>query len=404
MDNRVNPIGLYVHIPFCRAKCAYCDFNSYAGRDELFTPYIQALERELAWRLAQWPGVVADTVYIGGGTPTLLPPELLEWLLERVCDDLCLPQDAEITIEANPGTVSETSLRALRAVGVNRLSLGVQSFDDKMLRLLGRIHDSAEAKKAIGLARAAGFDNLNLDLMFALPGQTMSTWIATLNTALALCPEHLSLYSLSLEEGTPLAIQVSTDALPPPDDDLAADMYLLAEDCLSTAGYYHYEISNWAASATTICNSEESTGSAFHVCRHNIKYWTLAPYWGLGAGAHSWYGGERTANVCDPQEYVARILAGGSPVATREIIDVEEEMAEFMFLGLRLIDGVRVSDFVRRFGMSWTDRYGAQIADLMALGLIIADGETVRLSRRGRLLGNQVFERFLPPDRICERV
>lgn len=401
MDDRVNTIGLYIHIPFCRSKCTYCDFNSYAGLDELFKPYTQALERELAWRLAQWPGVVADTVYIGGGTPTVLPTEFLERLLERICHDLCLPQDAEITVEANPGTVTKASLRALRAAGVNRLSLGVQSFDDNMLRLLGRVHDAVEARKAIGLARAVGFDNINLDFIYGLPRQTMSTWITTLEIAIDLRPEHLSLYPLSLEEGTPLAIQVATGLLPLPDDDLAADMYLLAENYLDAAGYHHYEISNWAAAAARRDNGM-STASAFHICHHNIKYWTLAPYWGLGAGAHSWHSGERTANVCDPHEYIVRVFSSGSPVATLEVIDMEEEMAEFMFLGLRMTSGVRGSDFRSRFGVPWTDRYGHQIADLIALGLLIADGDTVRLSRRGRLLGNRVFERFLPPVKARE--
>ncbi len=367
-------VGFYVHIPFCRAKCAYCDFNSYAGLESLFGDYVLALGREIQL-VAGKLQLAADSIYLGGGTPTVLPATLLAAVLQA-----CGPAD-EITVEANPGTLIPAYLTHLLHQGVNRLSLGVQSFDDDLLHLLGRIHTADQARDNYRLARQAGFDNLNLDFIYALPGQTLHGWRKTLKEALALEPEHLSLYALALKEDTPLAARLACGELPPLDDDLAADMYLLAEEMLEAAGYLHYEISNWA--------------KAGQWCKHNLKYWRNEPYLGFGAGAHSCFGGKRWANVIGPEEYLARLAEGQSPIANTEEIDRGLEMAETMILGLRLLEGMSFDDFRRRFDCDLEAVYGEALAELQEIGLLENDGSGVRLTGRGRLLGNEVFEKFL---------
>jgi oxygen-independent coproporphyrinogen-3 oxidase len=391
-------LAVYVHIPFCRAKCAYCDFSSYAGHDLLFTPYLTALRREMA----MVSGCIADdraradretrpasqTLYIGGGTPTVLPAQDLAGLVSDVRRALSLPEDAEITVEANPGTVDAADLQSLYQAGVNRLSVGVQSFDERLLRLLGRIHTAEQARAAVHDARVAGFQNLNLDLMFGLPHLTLQGWQEALCQAIELRPEHLSLYALTVEEGTPLAAQIEAGTLPPPDDDLAADMYDWAEDALHQAGYAHYEISNWALPG--------------YACRHNLVYWRNEPYLGLGAGAHSWWGGMRWANLCDPAEYIRSVQRGKAPIAEEEPIGLDLEMGETMMMGLRLLEeGVTSRRFAQRFAVPLEQVYAAEIAELCAGGLlerVSRDGalERIRLTQRGHLLGNLVFARFLP--------
>ena len=375
-----SPLGLYIHIPFCRAKCTYCDFNSYPGQEALFEDYTTAL----VWEMEQVGRAQVHTIYVGGGTPTVLPLSHLARILRQVQMCFAAKSDAEVSLEANPGTVGSVLLAGLRALGVNRLSLGVQSFDDQELRLLGRIHTAAEAVKAFGAAREAGFENINLDLIYGLPKQSLATWQTTLAGAVALAPEHLSLYALSVEEGTPLAGQIARGALPQPDPDLGAEMYEVAEEVLATEGYVHYEISNWARDEA-------------HRCLHNLGYWRNEAYLGLGAGAHSWRGGRRWANLASPQAYIAAVLAGKRPVATEEAIGAELEMGETMMMGLRLLDeGVAYERFRARFGCDLRQRYAAEMAELAQLDLIETDAHRVRLSRRGRLLGNQVFMRFLP--------
>jgi oxygen-independent coproporphyrinogen-3 oxidase len=376
----MDAIGLYVHIPFCRNKCAYCDFNSYAGLEDLFDDYTAALAREME----QARPARVRTMYIGGGTPTVLPLLHLAQIVDAARRAFAVDRDAEISIEANPGTVDAGTLAGLRALGINRLSLGVQSLDDAELRLLGRIHTAAEAVEACQAARQAGFTNLNLDLIYGLPGQTSAAWQATLERALVLRPDHLSLYALGVEEGTPLAAAIAQGALPAPDPDLAAEMYEWAEDRLSAAGYLHYEISNWAR------------GPAFR-CRHNLTYWRNGPTLGIGAGAHSWLGGRRWANVAHPAEYTSWLLGGGCCVAAEEEIGPALEVGETMMMGLRLLDeGVPFARFRERFGEDLRQRFGGELAELAALGLIVTDDRRIRLSRHGRLLGNQVFLRFLP--------
>lgn len=378
-------LGLYVHIPFCVSKCSYCDFNSYAGLESLFAPYVHALQKEMRDLSGRWGSLPVRTIYIGGGTPTVLPPSLLLAVLSACSSYFDVAAGAEVTVEANPGTVDESYLASLRAAGVNRLSLGVQSFDADELRLLGRIHDVEQARCSVRQARMAGFDNVNLDLIFGLPGQRVSTWQATLQQALELAPEHLSLYALTLEEHVPLSRRIARGELPPPDDDLAAEMYELAEAELARAGYVHYEISNWARPG---CE-----------CRHNLIYWRNQSYLGVGAGAHSWFAGRRWANVRAPQVYIEQVEATGSPLAESEDISSALEMAETAILGLRLVEeGVDLGTFRARFGVEFADVYGREVAELVDLGLLEVSPARVRLSPRGRLLGNQVFQHFLPPE------
>lgn len=384
--------GLYLHIPFCRAKCAYCDFPSFPGLESRYDAYVQALCREAAQRAPQWAEMRFDSLYIGGGTPTVLAAEAIEKLLVACRQYLDLARDAEISIEANPGTVDPDLLSALHHLGVNRLSLGVQSLDDGELALLGRIHRRAEALAAYAQAREAGFENINLDLMLGLPNQRLGGWRRTLEEAIALEPEHLSLYILSLEEGTPLCARVASGALSEPNENAAADMYELAERLLARADYQHYELSNWARRSS----DDHANGLPALACRHNLKYWRNEPYLGLGAAAHSYDGVVRTANIVDPAACIAHIERDEEVVAAREAPDDAQRMGETMMLGLRLIQGVEWRRFRERFGLGLEDVYARQIAELTDEGLLESDAQGVRLTARGRLLGNRVFAAFLP--------
>jgi len=381
----VEKAALYVHIPFCVAKCTYCSFNSYAGLEHLHEVYADALQNEFSLSAHERGPLEVSSVYIGGGTPTILSAELLGRVVRPCKDHFVVHADAEITVEANPGSVDAMDLSRLRTIGVNRISLGVQSFNDVMLALLGRMHDAEQAQAAYHLARQAGFDNVNLDLIYGLPGQSLEEWKADLSKAIALRPEHLSLYCLTLEEETPLSRSVSAGDVPNPDPDLAAEMYETAEAELAGAGYVHYEISNWAQQGRE--------------CRHNLVYWHNEPYLGFGAGAHSFDGVFRYHNVLSPREYVQRMASGGEAVAEREEIDRATEMSETMILGLRLREGVSFSDFQVRFAVAPEQVFADQMKELSDLGLVELKGGAVRLTNRGRLLGNEVFERFLPPRR-----
>jgi oxygen-independent coproporphyrinogen-3 oxidase len=339
------------------------------------------------------------TVFFGGGTPSLLPLPEVDRIVTALRQHFRLAADAEFSCEANPGTIDRPYLQGLRSLGVNRLSLGVQSFHDDELATLGRIHTAEEAREAYHTARQAGFDNVNLDLIYGLPRQTMTAWHHTVREAIALRPDHLSLYALSVEEGTPLAEAVAHGRLPPPDADLAADMYLWAEDALAAAGYQHYEISNWALPGRQ--------------CRHNLAYWLNESYLGLGAGAHSCFGGFRFANVKDPRRYIplveesakgdgrlaeglAPFLAGLGHIASAEQMTAARAMAETVVLGLRLVEGLPLEGFRRRFGQELMSVYGPQVEELEGLGLLERIDGCLRLTTRGRLLGNEAFLRFLP--------
>ncbi len=376
------PASLYLHIPFCVAKCSYCDFASFPRLAALHAPYVDALIEEVRRTGAQWGHASLETVYIGGGTPTVLPTPLLLNLLGAVAQAFRLAPGAEITLEANPGTVTLDALDALHRGGVSRLSYGVQSFQPALLRLLGRIHSAAQAAEAVRLARAAGLTNLNLDLIYGLPGQSLAAWQADLEAALALEPAHLSLYALMLEPGTPLTGRVACGEVPEPDADLAAAMYEHAEARLEQAGFDHYELSNWARNATLRS-------------RHNLTYWRNRPYAGCGAAAYGWLGGRRRGNVAHPREYIDRMARGEDPIAEDERTTPELERAETMILGLRLTHGIWRAAFRERFGADPVAAYREAVGESQALGLLQVDDVAIRLTPRGRLLGNQVFMRFL---------
>jgi oxygen-independent coproporphyrinogen-3 oxidase len=382
--------GLYVHIPFCRRKCNYCDFPSYAGMQSCHADYIRTVQREIE-TVSSDQTARFDTIFVGGGTPTVVGAERLVGILQACREHLDIAAEAEITVEANPGTVNLEELSTLHQAGVNRLSLGVQSLHDRELEMLGRIHSAQEAIRAYHMARCAGLANINIDLIFGLPGQSIHDWRDTLERAMPLHPEHLSLYALTVEEGTPLASWLHHGQLPAIDDALAADMYELAECLLAREGYVHYEISNWADQR----NGVDAEGVPKLACAHNLKYWRNQPYLGLGAAAHSYDGQRRTANTVDPADYMARVWAGQQATVQSEFADADQRMGETMMLGLRLTTGVSEVDFERRFGTSLGATYGREIDDLIADGLLARDERGVRLTPRGRLLGNRVFAAFL---------
>lgn len=407
-------ISLYLHIPFCRAKCPYCDFNTYAGMLDQRATYVSALCDEIALagqraRLPEGQPRRCRTIFLGGGTPSLLTGAEVAAILAAARAAFTVDTAAEVSLEANPGTLEYGRLDELRAAGVTRLSMGAQTFDADLLRWLGRLHTPAEITTAFQAARAAGFTSVNLDFMYALPGQSLATWEDTLERAIALGPEHLSLYSLIVEEGTPLEKWVRQGKVRPADDDLAADMYELAERRLDAAGYAHYEISNWARPG--------------HECEHNLTYWHNLPYLGLGAGAHGWYAGHRYVEAKPIRDYIARVRTantspappaapGSQPAAAiveDEVISPALERAETAIMALRLAEGLDLAAYAARFGEPFQAHYGEPLAELIALGLVersaMRDGGDaddaggwVRLTARGRLLGNEVFERLLPPD------
>lgn len=394
-------LSLYLHVPFCRFRCAYCDFNTYAGLDHLIEPYVAALECEIRQVGAAGGRPRAHTVFLGGGTPSLLGVEQVGRLLAALREAFVLEPGAEVTLEANPGTVSRAGLAGLRELGVNRLSFGVQSSHPHELRLLDRGHLFEDAAQAVSWARAGGFESLNLDLIFALPHQTLADWQATVGRVLDLGPDHLSAYALSLEHGTPMRAWVQRGLLPTPDDDLAADMYSWLAEALAAHGYVQYEISNWARHS-----GRPALGPADlpdQASRHNVQYWRNDPYLGLGAGAHGYAAGQRYANVLAPAAYIARLGQPDarayplSPAASQATpVPPDEAMGETMFLGLRLVrEGVSSAGFRERFGVDLWDRYGGVLERLRARGLIAAGPDRVTLTPAGRLLGNQVFVEFV---------
>jgi oxygen-independent coproporphyrinogen III oxidase len=439
------PLSLYIHIPFCRVRCAYCDFNTYAGLDGLMPAYTKSLVMELCGvAAASQHGDEVHTIFFGGGTPSLLPLPHYQHILGAIRNAFSLSSDCEITLEANPGTVDAGYVHGLRELGVNRLSLGVQSSHAAELQLLDRLHSFDDVVQAVRLARTAGFNatrlsendarpcyGLNLDLIFALPHQTMSMWQSTLQRVLALDPDHLSLYALSLENGTPLRSWVYRGLLPMPDPDLAADMYHWAAETLAASGYQQYEISNWARGYTPAASNGSTrvaapaettwplaTGLPALHCRHNVQYWRNGPYLGFGAGAHgslpgSWLEqgdtpsrGWRYSNVLAPAAYIGRFNASDMPAmepfpfspATiqRTAVDPQVERDETMMLGLRLTGaGVVADEFRRRFGLALSDAYPRQLRRLRDLRLIDWDERGARLTPGGLLLANRVFREFV---------
>ncbi|MDD4169723.1 MAG: radical SAM family heme chaperone HemW [Desulfotomaculaceae bacterium] len=379
----LKPLGLYIHVPFCLKKCCYCDFTSYPYSEAAAGVYLDALFKEIelySQGLPGWDKALAS-IFIGGGTPTCLPSRSLTAVLDRLSEVFSLLPGCEVTIEANPGTVDRQALIELRKGGVNRLSLGIQAFQDQLLSMLGRIHTAAEAVETTRAARMAGFEDLNLDFIFGIPGQTLADWQETLSLAASLEPEHIAVYGLQLEAGTPLENLVSRGKIQPCSEDLELFLYQTAIQYLSGQGYVHYEISNFARPG------RESI--------HNLGYWLNRYYLGLGPAAHSYLPCGRYANESTLEGYAGRLAQGELPVSTTEAGTVRTEMAETMFLGLRLISGVDLTAFYQRFGRRVEDVYRLEITRLLKAGFVEFANGRLRLTAAGLPLANEVFIEFL---------
>lgn len=397
-----HPLGLYIHIPFCEKKCAYCDFNTYAGLQADFDITVDALCQEMGyWRVFLQARPI-HTIFIGGGTPTVLSAPQLNRLFAAIHRNFTVAPGAEITCEANPGTVDREKFGVLHSLGVNRLSLGVQSFQAEELRFLSRIHKVEDVLVAFDAARQAGFANINLDFIFGLPNQPLHRWQATLEEALRLQPEHLSLYSLIVEPNTPLYHWVETGKIAAPDEDLAADHFEFAINRLSAAGYVHYEVSNWARQTT----SDQPGVTPALASQHNLLYWRNQEYLGIGPGAHSHLQRPNTSGALVYQRwgnrkpvagYVKRVNRGDPLEESIEAIDARMAMGETMMLGLRLLqEGVTYQRFRDRHHLDLPIVFANELAKLHKQQLIEYNDNYVRLTPHGLMLGNQVFAEFLP--------
>ena len=410
--------SLYLHIPFCTHRCAYCDFNTYANQEDSIPAYVVALCKEIEFVGTRFPSPAergargegnVHTIFFGGGTPSLLSPPQFDSIFKSIRSTFTLTSGVEISIEANPGTVTYEALSQLREIGVNRISYGVQSANTEELHMLERAHNFFDVIEAVSSARKAGFDNLNLDLIYGLPEQSMDTWQTTVKRILDLNPEHISAYALTLEHGTPFGRWSSKGLLPLPDPDLAADMYDWLSEILEDSSFVQYEISNWAKSddrPLTIDNSSSVVHrpSSF-ACKHNLQYWRSLPYLAFGAGAHGYANGYRYSNALRIKTYIERLA--NSPITNYEFPitpatvnqhkqSITDDMSEFMMTGLRLTqEGVSTQEFQTRFGQSMQDVFGKEIDELLKIGLLEKSDAMLRITQRGRLLGNQVFMRFV---------
>jgi oxygen-independent coproporphyrinogen III oxidase len=380
------PLGLYLHIPFCAHICPYCDFNTYAGQEALIPRYVDALKREIGRFGEQLEHRPAATIFFGGGTPSLLKPEDACRLVRACRDAFDVDPSAEVTLEVNPNSVDEAYFAGLLSAGVNRLSLGVQTLQRRGLRNLGRQHEAEDALAAYQAARAAGFANISLDLIFGWPGHSIDAWRDDLDRVLSWPgggPEHLSLYSLIVEPGTPLADGVKRGIITVPNDDETADLYELAIERLGQAKWTHYEIANWAQNPSL-------------ASRHNSTYWKNGDYAGFGAGAHGCIAGRRSMNHLLPLTYIEAIEAGIDAESNVEELSPRVAMGETMMLGLRLLeDGVDDDAFQHRHGQLLTEAFGQTIDELVSIGMLERRAGNVRLTHRGMMLANDVCARFL---------
>jgi oxygen-independent coproporphyrinogen III oxidase len=370
-------VGLYIHIPFCRSKCLYCDFNSYESRESDAAEYIAALLRELEAYQSKY-NFIYKTVFIGGGTPTVINYFLIGDLMKKIAP--YIKAGAEVSMESNPGTVTYESLKYYRSLGINRLSIGLQAWQDILLKGLGRIHSQKDFLHAYSSARKAGFENINADLMFALPNQTLPMWKETVEKVCELGVEHISCYSLKLEEGTKLCEMHGKGKIQLPDEELDREMYKVAEDIMNEHGYSQYEISNFAQRSME--------------CKHNLLYWRNEEYLGVGAGSHSKLDGRRFRNYKDIDQYMSITLKGELPVEGYEELSQGEDMWETIFLALRLNEGLDMQDFERKYGVDFQTRYGSALDKLTPLGLIFMEEGRLKLTDKGRDLSNSVFIEF----------
>lgn len=373
--------GIYIHIPFCEQKCRYCDFLSFPG-DHMKEKerYVDALCEEMRLRIqGKWR--TPQTIFIGGGTPTALTAACLERLLKALSASVAIENVEEFTVEANPGTIDEEKLALMRRYGVDRLSFGVQSFDDMLLRRIGRIHTAQDAVEAVAWARQSGFDNINLDLMYGLPGQTATQWQETIDRALALAPSHLSLYQLIVEEGTAIARQLAEGALLPIDEDGAAEWFVRQRDWLAASGYAQYEVSNYAQPG--------------YASKHNQLYWRLDDYLGLGLGATSWIRPMRCVNTSDLQAYCAALESGVLPSPESETLTRDEQMSESVFMALRMNEGLSRARFRSLYGVDVVEVFPDAVREGCSRDWLTLDEASLKLTDAGRLVGNWVFELFI---------
>jgi len=371
--------GIYAHIPFCPYKCSYCDFDSGVYPAPLQQTYLVALREEIA--RARTADLAVDTIYFGGGTPSLLDPESLWEILQTIYQSFAVSPDVEITIEANPGTITAEKARAFCALGVNRVSLGAQTFSESELRVLGRQHTVDQIGESVALLRDAGLENMNLDLIIGIPSQTLASWERTMDRVFSMRPTHISVYMLEIHEGTPLAAHVARGCVKEPDDMLTVQMYERFLERAEAEGYEHYEISNFC-----------QPGFA---CRHNLKYWSDEPYLGFGCSAHSYDHRERWWNVATPHAYVEAMRERGDAVAGRIVMTERRRIEDALMLGLRRRQGVNLRAFRERYGVDVLDLYGDQLTSLGEAGLIEIGGGQLRLTRRGLVLANEVFAVFV---------
>lgn len=407
-------LELYIHIPFCARKCSYCDFLSFAAPERVYREYMDKLIEEICGQGPNFQEYRVSTIFVGGGTPSILPADLIMELFATLSENFDIALDAEVTLEANPGTLTMEKLEVYRQSGINRLSIGLQSADDKELKYLGRIHSYDSFLKSYQRARQAGFKNINVDLMSALPGQDVHSWKTTLKKVMMLKPEHISAYSLIIEEGTPfferfgepeckkgllsggqqenskkpetaseVAARAAVMTLPDlPDEDTDREMYHLTKEMMAAQGYERYEISNYAKKG--------------YECRHNTGYWTGVEYLGLGLGASSYTYGYRYHNTEDLQEYLSlNLYEGGAAARDIEELSLEDKMEEFMFVGLRMMKGVSGSEFLERFGLNMWNVYGDVLKKLEQQGLIEVEAPMVRLTELGIDVSNVVLSEFL---------
>lgn len=381
MADRGKELSLYLHIPFCKSRCSYCDFNTYAGIDHLIPAYTDALLKELSIRCKMIERYSLKTIYIGGGTPSYIHPDLLSRVMEQAVKLFAPKEIKEISMESNPGTLSAENLRIYKTHGIDRLSIGMQCWQQPLLNILGRTHTVEDFLKSFKMARNAGFANINTDLIFGIPGQTQRMWTETLKKIIALYPEHISCYSMKLEEGTPLFQQVQSGKCRPVSDEDDRHMYYTAVDLLERAGYRHYEISGFALPG--------------YECIHNMVYWKCGEYLGAGAGAHSYVGGERLENEPDIKRYIDMTGDGKEAVIGRKHIGFEESVSEYMILGLRLVEGVSGKEFKSRFGMDLEQTFGEKINRLEEESLVTMENGNLRLTPKGLDLANRVFVEFI---------
>ncbi len=372
-------VGLYIHFPFCQQKCHYCDFNSYAGMEHLLPRYLDAIKQEIFMYKVHVS--LVDTIYIGGGTPSLLPIKDITTLFDSIRRNFYIKEQAEITMEVNPGSCTLDKLKVIRMNGVNRLSIGLQSFNNESLQRMGRIHSVEDFMSTYHMAQQAGFANINVDLIYGLPWQTGEEWQDSLAGVVELNPEHISIYGLTIEKDTPFGGDLKAGKIQKMDEDLEAEMYENAVKLLKANGYDHYEISNFAKPGKR--------------CRHNQIYWRNEDYLGIGAGATSYMGRVRYTNVKEIPQYIEKVFGNDYATVEREALKLEKMIGETIMLNLRMLDGFKINDLQKRFKADVDSLYGPTIRVLANQGLLKEEEGMVKLTAHGLMVANQVFQRFV---------